>query len=111
VGTATVVRFPRCNLVEDDIINSIGKQLLSLVEKLGYHRLVLNFSNVHRLSSSMLGKLIGLHKRLQARQGQLTLCKVDPGLREIFETLRVARLFGIHPEEQEALQALQAHTS
>jgi anti-anti-sigma factor len=107
VGGVTLVRLTRRDLLDDRAINTLGNQLFSLVQDLDCRRIVLNFSNVQRLASAMLGKIIGLHKKLTAAGGRLALCKVDPALGEAFETLKLSRLFGIYKEEQEALQSLQ----
>jgi anti-sigma B factor antagonist len=107
VGAVTVVRPTRADLLDEMVINTMGSQLYSLVDELDCRRIVLDMGRVKRLASGMLGKIIGLHKKLQAAGGRLALCKVAQPLVEAFETLRLNRLFGIHGEEQEALQSLQ----
>ncbi len=107
VGPVTVVRLAQRDLLDDATINAMGAQLFGLVDDMDCRRIVLNFTNVRRLASAMLGKVIGLHKRLQGVGGKLALCKIDPTLNEAFVTLQLNRLFGIFSEEQEALQSLQ----
>jgi anti-anti-sigma factor len=107
VGGVTVARLARSDLLDDKTINTLGNQLFHLVLEGDCRLLILNFSSVQRVTSALLGKIIGLHKKLQAAGGRLALCRVDPRLHEAFETLQLHRLFPIFAEEQEALQSLQ----
>jgi anti-sigma B factor antagonist len=107
VGAVTIARLTQSDLLDDKTINTLGSQLMHLVEEMDRRLIVLDFSNVQRVASAMLGKIISLHKKLLAVGGRLVLCKVDPRLHEAFETLQLHRLFRIFKEEQEALQSLQ----
>ncbi len=107
VGAVTVARLTPSDLLDDKTINALGNQLLHLVQERNCRLLVLNFSTVERLASALLGKIIGVHKKLKAAGGRLALCKVDPRLTEAFETLQLHRLFPLFSEEQEALQSMQ----
>jgi stage II sporulation protein AA (anti-sigma F factor antagonist) len=107
VGAATVARLARSDLLDDKTINALANQLLHLVQERNCRLLILNFKNVERLASAFLGKIIGVHKKLQAEGGRLALCDVDPKLKDAFETLQLHRLFRIFNEEQEALQSMQ----
>ena len=51
------------------------------------------------------GKLIALHKKLQAVGGRLILCNIDAEIFEVFEITRLDKFFNIQKEEQTALQA------
>jgi anti-anti-sigma factor len=107
VGPVTVARLARADLLDDSTITTMGNHLFALVDEMDCRRVLLDFGNVRRLASAMLGKVIALHRRLKAKDGRLALCRVDPGLAEVFQVLHLDRLFAIHGEEQEALQSLQ----
>jgi anti-anti-sigma factor len=107
VGAVTVARLARSDLLDDKTINALGNQLLHLVQERNCRLLILNFRNVERLTSAFLGKIIGVHKKLQAEGGRLALCNVDPKLKDAFEALQFHRLFRIFNEESEAIQSMQ----
>ena len=67
--------------------------------------MLLNFSNVEFMSSAALGKLITLHRKLQAVQGKLVMCKIAKGIMEIFEITKLNKMFTITPDEPSGLQA------
>src|SRR6202049_3870625 len=105
IGEVTVVTFTDKKLLDEQNIQVIGEQLFSLVDDLGRHKLLLNFSNVEYLSSAALGQLITLNKKVNAAGGRLVLCNIDPQIYEVFEITKLNKLFNIQKEEQAALQA------
>jgi anti-sigma B factor antagonist len=105
IGDVTVVNFVDRRILDEQNIQIIGEQLFSLVDEVGRRKILLNFGNVEFLSSAALGKLIALHKKLQAVSGRLILCNIDPEIYEVFEITRLDKFFNIQKEEQAALQA------
>jgi anti-sigma B factor antagonist len=105
IGDVTVVNFVDRKILDEPTIQVIGDQLFSLVDEEGWRKLLLNFGNVEYLSSAALGKLITLHKKLQAAGGRLILCNIDPQIYEVFEITKLDKIFNIQKEEQAALQA------
>ncbi|HKI35045.1 MAG TPA: STAS domain-containing protein [Gemmataceae bacterium] len=105
IGDVTVVNFVDRRILDEQNIQVIGEQLFSLVDEVGRRKILLNFGNVEFLSSAALGKLIALHKKLQAVGGRLILCNIDDEIYEVFEITRLDKFFHIQKEEQAALQA------
>src|SRR6516165_8106742 len=105
IGDVTVVSFTDRKILDEQNIQIIGDQLFGLVDELGRKKLLLNFGNVEYMSSAALGKLITLNKKLQAVNGRLILCNIDPQIYEVFEITKLNKLFNIQKEEQAALQA------
>ena len=56
-------------ILDELIIQDLGKELFSLVEDEQPRNLLLNFTNVDFLSSAALGKLISLHKKVERAGG------------------------------------------
>jgi anti-sigma B factor antagonist len=105
IGDVTVVNFVDRRILDEQNIQVIGDQLFSLVDEVGRRKILLNFGNVEFLSSAALGKLIALHKKLQAVGGRLVLCNIDSEIHEVFEITRLDKFFNIQKEEQAALQS------
>jgi anti-sigma B factor antagonist len=105
IGDVTVVNFTDRKILDEQNIQVIGEQLFSLVDEVGRRKLLLNFANVEYLSSAALAKLITLNKKLQQVGGRLILCNISDQIYEVFEITKLNKLFNIHREEQEALQA------
>ena len=108
VGKVTVASIRDERIVNDDVIQEIGKELGGLMAERGRRNIVLNFGRVKALSTSALSVLLFLKKRVEATQGQLRLCCVHPELLEVFQLHRTRKappLFQIFAEEQCALES------
>jgi len=106
VGPVTVVRFLLPEILHNDVIDSVGDRLSSLVEDEGGRAVLLDFTKVHKVSSAFLGQVIGLHRRLLALQGRLVLCGLSPEVRRVFDLCQLPRVLHFCPDEQAALLAL-----
>jgi anti-anti-sigma factor len=107
-GDVTVVRFTTRTILGDDAIEAITAQLVGLVEEAGCRQFVLNLANVESVSTAMVGKLVALHRQLEAAHGRLVLCRLGPFLVEIFKVLNLGPLAHVYGEEQEAVDSLAA---
>jgi anti-anti-sigma regulatory factor len=56
---------------------------------------LLDFTNVYRINSEEMGTLIGLHQRVKAAGGRLTLFNLDPDVYEAFTVTHLQTLLGI----------------
>ena len=106
IGEVTVVRFKIPWILKEGTIEAIGEALYGLTEGSSCRKIVLNFGNVKSLASTMFGKLTALHQRVKAGGGRLALCSIDPGLQEVFETVKLVGILPIYGNEQEAIQSL-----
>jgi anti-anti-sigma factor len=103
-GDVTVVQFTCPMLWGLQLVQAVGERLYRLVDE-GQTRIVLNLQDVQSMDSSMLGKLIGLHKKTEEAAGRLAICQFHPELYATFETLKLVRLLHIYPMEEEALRS------
>jgi len=106
VGDVTVVHFALPEVMHADVIDSVGDRLSSLVEDEGQRLLVLDFGAVRKLSSALLGRLVGLHRKLLTLQGRMALCGIDAELRRVFDLCQLPRLLHLYADQQAALTAL-----
>lgn len=105
VDDVAVVHFAEPRLIAEDVISDLGEQLYSLVDDQGHRNLLLNFTDVQLMSSSVLGKVIGLYRKLGAQGGTLKLCCITPSLLEVFKLCQFDRILEIHNNEATALDA------
>jgi hypothetical protein len=69
-----VVRFLDSEILFGDAsARAIGDQLTRLIEDGGHTRLLLNFSGVQCLSGALLGRLVGLQRKLASARGCIQL--------------------------------------
>src|SRR5271155_2549458 len=96
IGEITVVNFIDRKILDEQNIQKIGEDLFELVDNLGRKKILLNFGNVEYLSSAALGKFITLNKKVQAAQGKLILCNIEPNIYEVFEITKLNKIGRAH---------------
>ncbi len=101
---ATVASFTDAFLIDDIVIDAVGKELFNLIERQGQTRIVLNFSEVQFLSSALLVKLFRLRDIVGKNGGTLKLCDISPDLIRLFK-LYPKHSFEIFATEQDALDS------
>ncbi len=105
-GDVTVVELTDRKILDEISIAQIGEQLTILISQQTPPKLVVDFTNVSHMSSSALGMLITLHKRIREKNGHLRLCNVQPSIYEVFVITRLNEIFQIHSSRQEAISGL-----
>jgi len=100
----TVVELMDKKILDESSIGQLGEQLAALVHAEATPRVVLDFVNVAHMSSSALGMLITLHKRIRERNGVLRLCNIRPAIYEVFQITRLNQVFGILSTRDQAVK-------
>jgi len=98
-----VVAFRTSRILDQSNVQQLGEELDEMVDKHKLVKIVINFHNIHYMSSAVMGKLVGLHKKVKGAKGQLKLCNILPNIYEIFEIMRFNKLFDICESEDEAV--------
>lgn len=106
IGPVSVVTFTLSEILHVEVIESIGEEIASLVEDEGRRQLLFDLSEVRQLSSALIGKLLGVHKRLREVGGEMALCRLNPEVANTFELCQLPRLFHIYPTREAALNRL-----
>ena len=100
-GTVFVDIINAESLYAQEDISHVADQLGRLAED-GHTRLVLNFREVHAMSSDVLGMLAALHRRLGRSRRRLAITGLDPVLRDLLRICRLERVFDLDADEAEA---------
>jgi anti-sigma B factor antagonist len=108
VGGVAVVDFVDSGLMfEGALIQHVGEELQRLLTDHGRSKILLDFSNVQYISSSMLGQLSRLAKEVDKAKGQLKLVGLGPVLRDTFRISHFESLFSIYDDQSSALKAFR----
>lgn len=98
-----VVSFRTSRILDQSNVQQLGEELDGLINDHGFTKIVLNFNKIHYMSSAVMGKLVGLQKKVQSHNGELRLCNISPSIYEIFEIMRFNELFDICETEDDAV--------
>jgi anti-anti-sigma factor len=105
-GEVTIVELTDRKILDEISIAQIGERLQELVAKTESPKFILDFSSVGHMSSSALGMLITVHKRIREKKGQLRLSGIQPPIYEVFVITRLNEIFQICQTREEALETL-----
>ncbi len=106
-GEVAVIRIRKSTLSEEDNVEQLGFELMQIVDQLGYNRVVLSLKGVDWVTSSILGKLIHLHRHLRRLDGEMAICDLAPTVQEVMETSRLHTYFLVHSDVNTAVQQFQ----
>jgi anti-sigma B factor antagonist len=102
-----VIRFRDQQLFDERAVREATDQITSALPDDGSPiRLILDFSQISLISSTLLSKLILLQRRIDGTHGQLRLCELSPVVQQVFRTSNLDRLFKIDRDQRSALDAL-----
>jgi anti-sigma B factor antagonist len=103
-GEVLVVRFNQASILDQSVIDQIGRELdQAALEAAGNRKLLINFQSVEYMSSAMLGKLIQLHRRCKTDKTKLKFCGIAKNPLDVFKITKLDKLFEIHKDAPTAL--------
>lgn len=105
VGEIAVVYFTDTKILEDMQIKWVGTSLYDLVDKQSRRHILINFQNIERFSTALLGKLIGLKKKTHDERGSVKMCCIPGNIMEIFKVTGLDAIFDIFPDETSAIKS------
>ena len=105
----TVVTFREASMLDTLVVDAIGKDLYALVDEQARRKIVLDFTSVHFLSSSMIGIVLALHKKSCAIKGKVVICGLQPKILDVFKVASLHKLLKIVDDEAAAFKALDVH--
>lgn len=109
-GNAIVSSFVGQYLTDEINIDEIGHELFVLIDHYECRKLVISLAGVKLISSSMLGKLITLHRRLHRSDGLVVLCEITGDVAEILDNSNLLEYFNTADTMETALAWLESQS-
>lgn len=100
------VQFKENRLTDEDNIEQIGRELFALTDQYHCKKVILDLTDLKMLTSSVLGKMITLHRKLHRTNGKLVLCNAGDFVTEVLETSRLHDYFHVADDQSAALKLL-----
>lgn len=103
-----VFDFVSSELSDDANIEILGHELFALVDQYGVLKVVADMGGVQFITSSVLGKIITLHRKLSRGDGKLVLCNLEEGVTETLQTSRLLKYFNTAKDVDQAVAEVNA---
>ena len=98
----TVVRL-RARELDETKLHRLTQELDTVAEEPQRDRFVIDLEEVAFLTSTGIGAIIAVQKKVRASGGTLKLCGLHPDIRSLFAITQVDRLFDIRTNADEAV--------
>ena len=99
-----LIYFQDVRIIDERRISSLGQELNDLINTTDNERVILNFQHVSFMSSAMIGKLVEFEAKCKTAKIELRLCNINENVEEVFNLMRLNKLFTIDPDEETALK-------
>ena len=103
-----LVTMNRDQLTDDDNLELFGQDFTLLIEKHEICKFVLRLSRVRYMTSSAIGKLITLHRKVNRIGGSLVLCELTPDVSATLDAARLLTYFTYRPDLAGAMATFQS---
>lgn len=103
-GEIFVVIVHTRRLKELELVTALAKGIERLLEEQDARHILLDFTEVEFMPSSMLGRLLQLRQEVAAKQGTFGLVGLSSAIRQVLATTRLDRFFEIYPSVEKALK-------
>ena len=107
-GPAIVARLTKPNLTDEENIEQLGHEFLTLVEHYGCLKIVVDLATTRMMTSAALGKLISLHRNLHRRGGRLVLCSLKGMVLDVMVTAKLTDYFTVADTVDDAVATLSS---
>lgn len=101
-----VVAMTRPHLNDEENIDQLGLELFTIVDQYDRDRIVLDLGRVEYMTSSVIGKIIALHRRLHRGSGRLVICNIGETVETILRTASLLQYFRVAVDVPAALDLL-----
>jgi anti-sigma B factor antagonist len=102
-GDCTIMKFRDKDILDQVNIHEMGEEMYAIVAGTPGISLIVDFDGVLYLSSSALGKLISLKKRVEEACGTIKMCRIKPEIMEVFRITKLDTIFDIYPDLDSAI--------
>ena len=102
-----VVSFGLQTLDSISGIEQMSERLREFVAAEEPEKMVIDFDGVRFFSSTMLGLLVDVWRRLKEYDGVMLISGINPQLNRVFKITNLDKIFSFYPDSGSAVEALQ----
>jgi anti-sigma B factor antagonist len=107
IDGVVVIGFSRGRIRDEREILKTLESLGRYIESKSGLKIVIDLANIEYLSSAGLGHLVGLLKKSRGKGSTLKLCSLREPIQELFDVMRLTKIFEIYPSVKEAAESFK----
>ena len=98
-----LVYFQETGIIDESQIQSLGQEMINLLNTASQEKILVNLENVTLMSSAMIGKLILFGKKCKDANVDLRICGINPNIKEVFDLMQLEKIFKVNADEAQAI--------
>ena len=106
-GEIRIIAIDVVRLVDGAAIEQCYREIVEVLNRTEESHVLLHFGRVAFMSSAALGMLIRVNKKCKEFNIALKLCNISPEIREVFKITSMDKIFDIHDDDAQALEAFK----
>lgn len=106
-GPIVIATLEDEKVLDETQLEGLEGSFMPLIEQSPGIQLIIDFTNVKFLTSSVLGLLIRISKKVYETGGTLRLCSINPKIQEVFKITRLDKIFEIFKSYEDAMVGLK----
>ncbi|MFN3604939.1 MAG: STAS domain-containing protein [Leptonema sp. (in: bacteria)] len=83
------------------------KELESIILEQNLYKIIVDLTNVNHISSSALGVLIAMERKLKRKNGDIRLVITEPEILKVMQITLLDRVFQIYNNSQDAIHSFK----
>jgi anti-anti-sigma factor len=95
-------------LVDEGVVSQFNREMVELLDKSVEKHVLLHFGRVGFMASAALGVLAKVNRKCKEFEISLKLCNISPDILQVFKITGMNKIFSIHKDAAEAIQAFKA---
>jgi anti-sigma B factor antagonist len=103
-GPITLGTIESASVLDAVNVSDFGQSVLGFVEKTHGVNLLLDFSQVHYLSSAVLTELLRIKEAAEKGGGSMRLCGLNTDIRKVFTITNLDKIFVLYGDSDDGLQ-------
>ena len=95
------------HLTDEENTDLLGHEMFALVDQFNCLKVVVSLARVEYATSSVLGKMISLHRKLHRKGGMLVICDLSEAVTTALQTSRLLDYFNVAGDTDAAIAMLR----
>jgi len=103
---AEIIKIKESKVYDEAMVSIINDEINQAIDSNDKKFIILDFSKVKYLSSSFLGKIISINKKVKNKEGKLFLVGLNVDIMEVFQITKLEKFFNFQSSVESALDSI-----
>ena len=103
---AEIIKIKESKVYDEAMVSIINDEINQALDSNDKKFIILDFSKVKYLSSSFLGKIISINKKVKTKEGKLFLVGLNVDIMEVFQITKLEKFFNFQSNIESALDSI-----